>query len=455
MQRQTRASTRSSPLRFTPSLRETAVASSGATAPAIASAAITHSDVSQDISVGSHSKTASLISAATEILSSIESAESSAAGDLGFTVYPSLSGDYCVDFVPPAVDLSVNVSDRLMEVDGVSTRGKSPAEVTNMMRGRVGSYATIKLFRFPPSGSPFFVETSLLRLPVLSEELRASMYSNYTTSRKAFAELHASKPTAQTQASLSMQPEPSQPPALAPPPIAASSSPRDSVVCSTNVSLSKPSPVPQMDTIHVWTKESLAQVAVPRALSLVADSPRSLHPPPALQRAALWVDSLAVVALDCGSCRKDSGDAALRAASSRATLSSSVAGSVIGAQGKATVERLHRNSLRLFVSSRGFRPRGGLHFFVAVSPFATSLSLTAAQALDSSKEHSFVVYSPQSTLDVFMCGYLAPPFPCADTAQRYGMTPPAAFNLVIAPDGNMLLQAPPSAQYASSALHSC
>jgi hypothetical protein len=28
------------------------------------------------------------------------------------------------------------------------------------------------------------------------------------------------------------------------------------------------------------------------------------------------------------------------------------------------------------------------------------------------------------------------------------MTPPAAFNLVISPDGNLLLQAPPSAQYA-------
>ncbi len=80
-----------------------------------------------------------------------------------------------IEQVPPAVDLTVNVSDRLMEVDGMSTRGKSYAEVVRMMRGPVGSYAAIKLFRFPPSGSPYFVETNLLRLPVLSEDLRASM----------------------------------------------------------------------------------------------------------------------------------------------------------------------------------------------------------------------------------------------------------------------------------------
>jgi len=32
------------------------------------------------------------------------------------------------------------------------------------------------------------------------------------------------------------------------------------------------------------------------------------------------------------------------------------------------------------------------------------------------------------------------------------MTPPAAFNLVVSPDGNLLLQAPPSSQYAALSL---
>jgi hypothetical protein len=108
--------------------------------------------------------------------SPVEQADTGLVGDLGFTVYPSLSGDFCVDFVPPAVDLSVSVSDRLMEVDGVSTRGKTYPQVVQMLCGPVGSYADIKLFRFPQSGAPFFVETSLLRLPVLSEQLRANMY---------------------------------------------------------------------------------------------------------------------------------------------------------------------------------------------------------------------------------------------------------------------------------------
>ena len=57
--------------------------------------------------------------------------------------------------------------------------------------------------------------------------------------------------------------------------------------------------------------------------------------------------------------------------------------------------------------------------------FSSPVAAFDAEALDCSKEYAFVVYSPQSTLDVFV----------------YGMTPPAAFNLVVSPDGTMILQA--------------
>lgn len=201
-----------------------------------------------------------LIGAASETLPSKEAANIGAAGDLGFTVYASLSGDYCVDFVPPAVDLSVSVSDRLMEVDGISTRGKSPAEVINMMRGRVGSSAVIKLFRFPTHGSPFFVETTLMRLPVLSDELRASMYPNYKTSRKAFEDLHASKLATKDESSSSLQPTSGKPPVPASPSVATISDQDLAVSSCTNVTMSKPAPGLQMESIHVWTQESLSQV---------------------------------------------------------------------------------------------------------------------------------------------------------------------------------------------------
>jgi hypothetical protein len=207
----------------------------------------------------SYEKSTALISAASQIISSIESAGCDAGGDLGFTVYSSLSGDFCVDFVPPAVDLSVNVSDRLMEVDGVSTRGKTLADVTNMMRGRVGSYAAIKLFRFPQTGAPFFVETSLLRLPVLSEELRASMYPNYTTSRKKFADI-ASKAASQAEEVASQSQPPAHAQTPAPPPAASASSTSAPPVSSTDLSLLSSSPSLHMESIHVFTKESLAQV---------------------------------------------------------------------------------------------------------------------------------------------------------------------------------------------------
>ena len=176
-------------------------------------------------------------------------------------MYASLSGDFCVDFVPPAVDLSVSVSDRLMEVDGVATRGKSLAEVTRMLCGAVGSYATIKLFRFPQNGAPFFVETTLLRLPVLSEELRASMYPKYNASRKVFAEAQSSAGTTKT-ATPSSQIVQSPPSAAAAAPAPAPASEAESNVASamtTNVSQSKAVSL-QMESIHVWTKESLTQV---------------------------------------------------------------------------------------------------------------------------------------------------------------------------------------------------
>ncbi len=223
-----------------------------------------------------HEKSTALISAASEILSSIEGAGCDAIGDLGFTVYASLSGDYCVDFVPPAVDLSVNVSDRLMEVDGVSTRGKTADEVISMMRGRVGSYATIQLFRFPPSGSPFFVETSLLRLPVLSDELRASMYPNYTTSRKAFADMHAIKSESKAVVASSPPPEPAQPQLPAPPAAAAPSS-EVAASSSSSALLSVRAAGAHMDSLHVWTRDSLAQV--PSAPPPIAH--RFARPPPA------------------------------------------------------------------------------------------------------------------------------------------------------------------------------
>lgn len=256
IQRPKRASPRSSPLRATQHMREIALSSGGTAAQA--------SDATVSALAGAdwaaHENATALIGAASEMLSSKEGADTGVAGDLGFTVYASLSGDYCVDFVPPAVDLSVNVSDRLMEVDGISTRGKSPAEVVNMMRGRVGSYAAIKLFRFPPNGSPFFVETSLLRLPVLSDELRASMYPNYKNSRKAFADIHATKPASKAATSSSSQPASEQPPALASPPAAAASDTDLATSSITNVSLSKTAPGLQMESIHVWTRESLSQV---------------------------------------------------------------------------------------------------------------------------------------------------------------------------------------------------
>jgi hypothetical protein len=269
IQRPNRASPRSSPLRVTHHLREIALAGSGTAAQASDATVSGLADADW-----AHENATALIGAASDMLSSKEGADSGVAGDLGFTVYASLSGDYCVDFVPPAVDLSVNVSDRLMEVDGVSTRGKSPAEVVNMMRGRVGSYAAIKLFRFPPNGSPFFVETSLLRLPVLSDELRASMYPNYKNSRKAFADIHATKPASRAVASSSSPPASEQPTLPASPPVAAASDTDLASSSSTNVSLSKTAPSLQMESIHVWTRESLSQVRSARPHVLKIYPPR-------------------------------------------------------------------------------------------------------------------------------------------------------------------------------------
>jgi biotin carboxyl carrier protein len=162
-----------------------------------------------------------------------------------------------------------------MELDGVATRGKSLAEVTRMLCGAVGSYATIKLFRFPQNGAPFFVETTLLRLPVLSEELRASMYPKYNASRKVFAEAQSSAGTTKTAtpssqivqsppsaAAAAAAPAPAAAAAPAPAPAPAPASKAESNVTSamtTNVSQSKAVSL-QMESIHVWTKESLTQV---------------------------------------------------------------------------------------------------------------------------------------------------------------------------------------------------
>jgi hypothetical protein len=249
-----------------------AVQANDAAATAIAAA----NHCSEEVDKCARMKASAVIgaAAASEIAPPIQSVEApGAVGDLGFTVYASLSGDFCVDFVPPAVDLSVSVSDRLMEVDGVATRGKSLAEVTRMLCGAVGSYATIKLFRFPQNGAPFFVETTLLRLPVLSEELRASMYPKYNASRKVFAEAQSSAGTTKTAtpssqivqsppsaAAAAAAPAPT--PAPAPAPAAAPASEAESNVASamtTNVSQSKAVSL-QMESIHVWTKESLTQV---------------------------------------------------------------------------------------------------------------------------------------------------------------------------------------------------
>jgi len=99
--------------------------------------------------------TSAAASDSSENIPPVEAVDSCVVGDLGFTIYPSL-WRLLRRFRSAAVDLCVHVSDRLMEVDGVTTRGKSAAEVVNMMRGPIGSYAAIKLFRFPPTRLSLF-----------------------------------------------------------------------------------------------------------------------------------------------------------------------------------------------------------------------------------------------------------------------------------------------------------
>jgi hypothetical protein len=262
------------PLRVTPNLRQITVANSAAAVHAneAAASAIAAANLAiEETQKSARKHTISAANDSSENIPPVEAIDSCAVGDLGFTIYPSLSGDYCVDFVPPAVDLSVHVSDRLMEVDGVPTRGKSAAEVVNMMRGPVGSYAAIKLFRFPPTGSPFFVETNLLRLPVLSDELRASMYPNFSSSRKAFAVAlsTAASTSAQSKsetiasskatAANTSAPAPAPAPVPAPAPAPCAESSPDVLAPNSQVSVSNSAGL-QMESLHVWTKESLSQV---------------------------------------------------------------------------------------------------------------------------------------------------------------------------------------------------
>jgi hypothetical protein len=348
---------------------QAAVQANEAAAAAVAAAASCSEHTEKILSVETSAVNAAPAAAAP---SSVETASTGMLGDLGFTIYASLSGDYCVDFVPPAVDLSVNVADRLMEVDGACTRGKSYAEVLRMLRGPVGSYAAIKLFRFPQNGPPYFVETSLLRLPVLSEELRASMYPGYTSSRKASAAVAAAAQS-ETSVASAPAPPPSTTIAIAPPPPPAPASasalapapepapaPAPAPAVESSVSgaaISKHSSL-QMESIHVWTKESLAQVGALAhkspffllkhvfvfCLSLQKSATRFILTPQQLWR---WT----VVAAEKTQARPASRLSAQQrsAAHAHAPLDITV-GSHRRNQRKAALQRIRRNPLRFLVS---------------------------------------------------------------------------------------------------------
>jgi hypothetical protein len=340
----------------------------------------------------------------------VSSIRTAGVGDVGFTVYASLSGEFCVDFVPPAVDLSVCVSDRLMEVDGTPTRGKSHLEVVNMLRGPIGSHASIRLFRFPQAGAPFFVETTLLRLPVLSEELRSSMYPNYASRKGLSSEVHVSTaasaplPTA-APASLSVVPEVSPAPSVEP--VAAPSTEHSQP--QTDVVVAESSGV-RSEAVQMWSSASLSQVpivcdvfcslasnfpCISRQLSLVliiaVTSPSTPHVP----------HTSAALALD-GTCRRENTGKLPSQHSLPTTMT--VRQEVLGELKEKLPSTEYSESVFDFSAPvASFDPKVCSNQL----PRRARCPNTAFQSLDSTLEHSFVVYSPQSTLDVFVYGFFA------------------------------------------------